>query len=291
MGVSGRFDVWSLAARSLGIAWRQKPLWLFGLLASVNGNTALTVVDEWGPASRQYLMGHSALLVLIVFLVVVGWLALFALNLLSRGALIAGADVASRGGGTTLGVAWGSGLRAFWRLLGLLALAVAAFLVVTGAVIVPLVLPLAAGVPGLVIAIVIGAVLFLPYLGFLFALTFVVTYAERAVVIDGAGVLASVRAGWEITRAHPGRSMLVWLVGVLSTLAYAVALLAALGTLALPFLLVATVSPIAALLLGVPVALAVAAIATGAFGCYSYALWTIAYTELRRSTQALEDLS
>lgn len=281
MGSLEHFDAWNLAAGALRITWRHKSLWIYGFLASLSGRTALSFVDEWGPASRSYLESRPAVLALVVFLVVLAWLLFFSLGLISRGALIGGAGAGSRGLAVTAGGAWRAGLRAFPRLLGLVALAVVAFVTVSAVLAIPLVLPLAAGAAGLAIAVVIGAILFFPYLAFLFGLTFTVTYAERAVVIEDAGVLEAVAAGWNTVRANVGRSFVVWLVMLVSTLAYLFSLVAVLAALAVPFLLLGLMSLPASVVLGVPVGLAVVAVATGAFGCYSYALWTLAYTELR----------
>jgi len=281
MGEDRQFDAWSLAGRALAITWRHRPLWIFGFLASLGGRGVFGLVDEWGPASRPYLLGHPLILLSIIVVLVAVWLAIFVLNLIARGALIAGSDLASRGLGVSLDVTWRRGLRSLPRLLALVALAVAALIVVSVLFAVPLVLPLAAGAAGVAIAVVIGAVLVWPYLAFLFALAFTVTYAERAVVLDGAGVLDSLRVGWEIARGNTARTFFVWLVALVSALAYGVSLLIVVAAIALPCFVIGLASPTLALVLGVPLGLATVAVATGAFGCYSYALWTLAYRQLR----------
>lgn len=279
-------DYWGIVSRSLRIAWDHKFLWFFGFFASLGGGDVIRWVNQGGSFGRQHLLPRAELLALAVMALVVLWLVLFVLNLISRGAVISGASDADSGRPITFEGAWVSGLRAFWRMLALLVLSVLAVVVVSIIFAVPIFLPLVAGVPGIVIAIVIGAILFLPYLAFLFLLTFTITYAEREVVIGGAGVFDAIAAGWALTRTYLAKSLLVWLISLLSGIIFVIGLGIALLVVAVPFVVIGIFNLAAGLVLGIPVGLALVCVALGAYGTYIYSLWTLTYREFRRLGEA-----
>jgi hypothetical protein len=282
MTPAASIDYWSLVSRSLRIIWKHKFLWFFGFFAAGGGGGGLNGVDDAAPYVRDFLFANPAVLVLVIVGLVILWLVLFVLNLISTGALVACTHEASEGRSVTFGQGWRAGLSAFWRLLGVVALALIAFLFVTALCAVPIVLALFGGTSGIVIAVVIGAVLFFPYVAFLFLLTFTVTYAEREVVLRRASVFDAIYAGWDLTKRHIWKSLLVWLIMLGSGLVFGLSLLLVLLILAVPFILIGLANLFAALVLGIPVGLVVIVVASGAFGSYSYSVWTLAYDELKR---------
>ncbi len=282
MTTAQTIDYWGVVQRSLGIVWKHKFLWFFGFFATVSGGNVLSWVDERGEVVRDYMMERVEVLAVLIVFVVLVWLVLFVMNLISKGALIAGASDAGQGGTRpTFEASWTRGLRAFLGMLTLLVMGLVAFLAMSLVCALVVVIPLAAGAPGIVVAIVIGAVLLVPYLGFLFLLAFTITYAERALVVDRAGILDALARGWELTRAHFWESMIVWLMVFLSGLVYFIGLIVVLLVAAVPFVLIGLASLTAGLVLGIPVGIAILALATGAFGTYSHAVWTLTYEDLR----------
>ncbi len=277
-----RLDCWDIVQRSLRTVWKYKFLWIFGFFVSIGGGGASNIAEEAGPAVRDFFMEHVEILVLVIVGLVILWLVLFVVNLISKAALIGATADADRGRDITLRGAWNEGLRAFWRMLGLLVIGVIAFLFVSVVCAIPIVLPLAAGAPGITIAVLIGAILLLPYLAFLFLLAFTITYAEREVVIERAGLGDALRTGWELTKQFFWMSLMVWLVMLLSGIIFAVGLVLVLLVLAVPFVLIGLVNLVAGLALGIPVGIVVVAVATGARGTYGYSVWTLAYMELKK---------
>jgi len=282
-------DYWSLVSRSLRIVWRYKFLWFFGFFASAGGGSGFNWVDDAGPRVRDFFLQNPGILVFVIVGLVIVWLIFFVMNLISTGALVACTHGAGRGRDISFGYGWREGLSAFWRLLGLTVLAILAFLMVTAVCAIPVVLALFGGTAGIVIAVVIGAVLFFPYLAFLFLLTFTVTYAEREVVLAGAGVFDAIYAGWDLTKRHFWRSMLVWLVMLASGLVFFLGMLIVLLILAVPFILIGIANLVAGLALGIPVGLAFLIVASGAYGSYEYSVWTLAYDEFKRIEGAPAD--
>lgn len=275
-------DYWSLVSRSLRIVWKHKFLWFFGFFASAGGGGGLNWVEDAGPRLHEFFLANPGILVLVVVGAVIVWFAFFIMNLISTGALVACTHRASEGQHVTFGYGWREGLAAFWRLLGVAVLALIAFLFVTALCAIPVVLALFGGTPGIVIAIVIGAVLLFPYLAFLFLLAFTVTYAEREVVLRRAGVFDAIYAGWDLTKRHFWKSLLVWLVMLASGLVFGLSVVLVLLILAVPFILIGLANVFVALVLGIPVGIAFIVVASGAFGSYSYSVWTLAYDELKK---------
>jgi hypothetical protein len=275
-------DYWSLVTRSLRIIWKHKFLWFFGFFAAGTGSGGFNWVTDAGPYVRDFILENAAVFVLIVMGLVIFWLVMFVMNLISTGALVSAVREASRGRQATFGDAWREGLGAFWRILGVTVLAIIAFLFVTALCAIPVVLAALGGTSGIVIAVVIGAILLFPYLAFLFLLAFTVTYAEREVVLKRAGVFEAISAGWDLTKRYFWKSLLVWLIMFGSGLAFALGLVLVLLILAVPFILIGLASVFAALVLGIPVGIVVVVVASGAFGAYSYSVWTLMYEELRR---------
>jgi N-acetylmuramic acid 6-phosphate etherase len=275
-----RIDYWAVVFRSLRIVWDRKFLWFFGFFASVNGGTVLNWTAEGRPWLRDYVTARLDLMVVVVAGGVVVWLALFLMNLVSRGALIAGASVADRGADAAFGQTWSAGLSVFPRMLALVVVALLAFLAVSAICAAPIVLSLGGGVPGIVIALVIAAVLAVPYLACVFLLAFTITYAERAVVLENARVLDALGAGWGLARDFFWTSMVVWLIMLLSSFVFTVGLVVALLVLAVPFILIGLVNLTTALLLGIPAGLLFLCPVVGAFGAYQYVVWTLVYRGL-----------
>ncbi len=282
MASTATIDYWSLVSRSLRIIWKHKFLWFFGFFASSGVGGGLNWAEDAGPRLHDFFFVNPGALVLVIMGLVIVWLVMFVMNLISTGALVAATHEASEGRHVTFGYGWREGLRAFWRLLGVTVLAVVAFLFVTALCAVPVVLALFGGIPGIVIAVVIGAILFFPYLAFVFLLSFTVTYAEREVVLRRASVFDAIYAGWDLTKCHIWKSLLVWLVMLASGLVFGISMLITLLILAVPFILIGLANVFAALVLGIPVGVVFIVIASGAFGSYSFSVWTLAYDELKK---------
>ncbi len=280
MTIPVRIDYWDMLQRSIRIAWENRILWIFGFFASATSGNLTSWVDEGRPFVREFFHSRPEVIILAVAALVFLWLLFFVMSLISTGALIGSVKDVRGGERATFESAWGHGLRAFFGVLTLALIAVVAFLAVTMVCVVAVVLPLVAGVPGIVIAVLIGAILLVPYIGFLFLLAFTITYAERAYVIEGEGILEALHAGWELTRAQFWKSMVVWLMLLLSSLVFGLTVVVALLVLAVPFIIIGIVNLTVALVLGIPVGLAFLVVVTGAFGTFVYSVWTLAYYEL-----------
>ncbi len=274
-------DYWDLVSRSAKTAWKYKFLWFFGFFAASGGGNVGRWSEDGASWFRDVLLNNPILLVLIVMGVVILALVFMVMNVICTGGLIRSTSMADRGQPISFSQTWKAGLGTFWRLLGTTLLAILTFLVVTAICMLPILLSVLGGAAGIAIAVLIGAVLFLPYVAFLFLLAFTVIYAEREVVLQGASVLDALRLGWDITRAHLGKSLMVWLVMLLSGLVYGLGMILVLLIMAIPFVLIGIGNLFLGLLLGIPVGIAFLAVASGAYNTYAYSVWTLAYERLK----------
>jgi hypothetical protein len=279
-------DYWDIVVRSLRITWDHKFLWFFGFFAASGGGSVLNWSERGPDQIRDFFLAHVELLALIIFGLVLLWLIFFVMSVISKGALVKSIARADRGEAIGFELAWRSGLKSFWGLLGILITGFVTFIVVTAVCVIAVVVPLAAGAAGVAIAVLIGAVLLVPYLAFLFALTFVIIYAEREYVVGGATFGDAMAAGWTLTRENPGKSLLMWLVSFLSGLAFFVGLAIVLLALALPFILIGLSNLVLALALGIPLGVVVLVLASSAFSTYDHALWTLFYLDIRGTEEA-----
>ncbi len=279
-------DYWDIVLRSQRVVFKHKFLWFFGFFLGSGGGGGGNWGNEIGPEVRHWMITHVELLTVLIVCAVVLWLALVVMSLISKGALISGVSESDQGRQIAFGGQWNIGVRNALKILGLVMLSFAAVLVVMIALAIPILLPLAAGKVGIVIAIVIGAVLFFPFIAFLFALSFTITYAEREVVLRGVDVFSGISAGWEMTKQYAGKSLMMWLVSLASGIVFAMGLVLVLLILAIPFVLIGMANLVLGLVLGIPLGIAVIFVLSGAFTTYTYSLWTLLYNALRADLDA-----
>jgi hypothetical protein len=283
MTAARNIDYWRIVTRSTRMVWDHKFLWFFGFFAGSGGggggnygNIGEHGVDE----IKSFFLSHAGVMVAIIMGLVLLWLVLLVMSLISKGALLSCISRADAGETIRFEDGWRAGLKAFWGMLGIAFIALLAFLVVTTVCVLAVVLPLIGGAAGIAIAVLIGAILFIPYLVFLFLLAFTIIYAERAYVIGGRGVADALFAGWALTRSYFWQSLLMWLVSFASAVAFFLGLIIALLAMAIPFVLIGVASPVVGLAMGIPVGIVALILAASAFSTYDHSLWTLMYGEL-----------
>ena len=290
MTTARSIDYWGIVTRSAGIAWNHKFLWLFGFFAASGGGgggNSMNWRDRGLDEVRDFFMSHIGVMVAVIMGLVLLWLALFILNIISKGALLSCISRADDGEGIRFEEGWHAGIRAFWGMFGIAVAAFIVFLIVTAVCGLAVVLPLVGGAAGIAVGIFIGAILFIPYIVFLFLLTFTVIYAEREYVIRGGGVTDALSAGWELTRSCFRQSLMMWLVSLASSVAFFISLMIVFLAMAMPFILIGIASPIAGLMLGIPVGLMALVLAVSAYSTYDHSLWTLMYRDLTGPSSAV----
>ena len=286
------------------VAWRHKYLWLLGVFAAEAGGLSISASGSvpnsfrWNvplgvEGAGSFLADHWVEFLVVGLGVAVLSLALAVLSIICSAGLVAGVDNAfMRRPGATLPIAWRRGVRLFWRQLGLwllIALIAVVGLVASCLLFLPLVLILVlthAGTAAVVLSALAGLLVFVVAAVPLAAgLQMVSSFADRSLVLEGLGPLASLRSGFRLLRARPGQSVLVCILGL--TLSVAVSLVTTVAGVAafLPLLLLGRAAqafpPLWILvtvagLVTVAVLVAVKAVTTTFFSAY----WTIAWRRI-----------
>ncbi|HMK08459.1 MAG TPA: hypothetical protein VK449_05440 [Anaerolineales bacterium] len=230
-------DYGSILKKSWEITWKNKGLWILGILSgctsgvghpsqtftwktSASENPALGQAISRVPPETWLLIAGCLLVFILVFVAVV-----IVLSVLGQAGLIAGVGHADETGGVKLGEAWNLGRPHFWRLLGLavllfvvallVALLVGFFVVVTFGLGMLCLVPLIC--LGLPLAILISAYLSL---------------VQNDIVLGKRGVFEGLGEAWRLMRAH------CWPVVLMGVILFAIGLVAGF-LLALPMLIAA----------------------------------------------------
>jgi hypothetical protein len=320
-------DYGELIRRSWRMVWRHRFLWVLGLFAaSTVGSCAPT--GGGGPAQYQvgprdveglppqlesalrqipweWLASWQALALIVVAAALLG-LAFLIISLIAQGAMSEATANLALERDSTLGGAWRTGLRLFWRYLGLWLvligvglLAVAATALAVGAMVAMASL---AGDTARWVFIVVGALLGLAALllaapAFI-ALTIVAAFAQRAMAVENVGPLSALETGFRLVRSHLGTSALAWLINLALSIAAGAVIVAAAIVLAIPLggiaavlytttgMSVATVSYAAVGIVTFGLALWLVG---GAINSFFWSYWTYIYLRLTgRLTERLD---
>lgn len=209
-------DIGQLFRRAWEITWKHKILWVFGLLIALASGAGGGSGSGYSLDGSEVRMPHGAVLALLIILALLVLVALIVLATIAQGALIDGARQAHQKGEVKGSEAWRRGTVRFWPLLGIGAL----MFVVVLILIIPLiamvllaVLPVSRGVgagEGGVFAAICGTALCcVPLVPLSIAISLIATYASRACVLDGLGVLASIAKGWQVLKEKLGPTLLI----------------------------------------------------------------------------------
>ncbi len=238
-------DFGNVLTRAWKIVWKNRVLWLFGLLASCGrggggGGGGGTSFDPNNPPlgpDGQFVLPPelertfgsldptlfilaAICLGLLLFVIVV------VVQTLGMGGLIGGIDRADATGAVSFGEAWSVAIAKFLPLLGLTL--ITAIIIIAAALIII--------VPGALLSVAtfgLGLLCFLPLLcvfaiiALLFGL--IIQFAQIGVVIDNLPVINSLRRGWEVFRANPANivilAIIVGVIGFVVSLVLALPLL------------------------------------------------------------------
>ena len=226
------FNFGEILTRAWQIIWKRRVLWIFGMLASCSrggsnvnwnfnssggnggfngGNTNLP------PQFLQFLhfMAQNAvsIIAITIAIVCVVWIVAIFIGTIGRIGLIRGTWLAENEENVAFGHLFSESMPYFWRVFGLSILVGLPFLVVIGGMIAGLVaLGLGASLSHGNNVTLVGFFALLPFflicmcllipIGIVISL--IVRQAERAIVLEGAGVLPALSRGWEIFRDNLG---------------------------------------------------------------------------------------
>ena len=280
-------DYGGLVKRALDIMWKFKYLWIFGFFlefGSGGGGGGGNLPDKFKEPIRDFLtgplVGALIFLLLAAFVVFIIFLILY---IISQGGLIHCVWRIESGENPTLRDGWNAGVKNFWRILGITILIIvfvfAAAVMTLGPFIVLLI---AVKLLGLLSAMVLIPL----FMILVVTIALIDLYAKRACIIEEKGVFDSIAEGWETLQRNLGKSLIMALIGIGSTIVYVIGFLIAGLFLALPFIILGAINLFLGIALGVMVGLIYIAVASGAWGTYIDSLWTLAFLEMKKSKPA-----
>jgi hypothetical protein len=290
-------DYGSVLKKGWDITWKNKGLWLLGILSGCSsgaGNPSQGV--RWTTSGQEYpglertfasipeetwiliFIGLAVFTLLFIAVVIV-------LSILGQAGLIAGVAKADDTGSVKLSEAWKGGLPHFWRLLGLTLLLVAVVLVIALGVGLLAVVTLGVGMLCLLPLICLAIPLGLVVSGYL-------SLVQNGIVLDRQGVFEALGRGWNLLKANFWPVVLVavilWVVGLVAGLLMSAPLLIA----GLPLLAVALSQPDQDLAAFLPLIgcfvlyLPVLIILGGVLKTYVSSVWTLTYRRLTGAAAA-----
>jgi len=280
-------DYGGLVKRALDIMWKFKYLWIFGFFlefGSGGGGGGGNLPDKFKEPISDFLtgplLGALIFLLLAAFVIFIIFLILY---IISQGGLIHCVWRIESGENPTLREGWNAGVRNFWRILGITILIIvfvfAAAVMTLGPFIVLLI---AVKLLGLLSAMVLIPL----FMILVVTIALIDLYAKRACIIEEKGVFDSIAEGWETLQRNLGKSLIMALIGIGSTIVYVIGFLIAGLFLALPFIILGAINLFLGIALGVMVGLIYIAVASGAWGTYIDSLWTLAFLEMKKSKPA-----
>lgn len=219
--------------------------------------------EDWG---IPVFAGALALVAIGVGAVV--GLALWGISTTARGGLIAGVETITAGGMSSFGQAFGAGWQKLWRLLGIGILpAIPGLLIFVVGLGATGILALVSQVfdRGFAMMPRVGAIL-IPVLCVLVPLALVLsllrTFANRACMLEGLGVFASYKRGWDVLIANIGPAIVLFVIQIGVSIALGLVMI-------LPGLLMALCCVLWPVLL----------LIEGTMAAYFSTLWTLAWQE------------
>ncbi len=297
-------DYGKVLARAWNITWRWKILWLLGFLAILSGGGGGNVNYQFSARSRTFELPVIAprwipLLVIAGIAVVLIWITFWVISTIAKGSLIAGVQQVEDEGSTSFRRAWRVGVQKFWSLFGVhlipllagiaFAIAIVAMVLVFGGI-----GALSAGFEnrgGAAAAFGFLGICFVPFCCLfviaMILLAQVITYAERAIVLEGKGAIDALGRGWQVLKDNLGHTVIFWLIFLVIGIVYVAVLGGIMVAVALPFISLFTHgSPdVAAYVVLGSVAFIVLLLilfTNTVLTVFTSAAWTLAYREFTR---------
>jgi len=271
-------------------AWKHKTLWIFGFLISGGGGSNLPNISEkfdnfgMGPLGRgdlyhvkEFILEHLYIIALLAAMALLAFLIWVVLSMISTGGLIDAARQMKNNEPFGFGKAFKTGVKYFWRILGISLLT----FVVAAAFIVFMIL---LGVVAFVIHVGVGILALLVLLPILlvgiFVITITVAMAERYIVIHDRPVFDAITEGYNLWKSNLGPSVVFGLIYIGIGIAVGLSTLVVILFAVIPFIAVGFVNWLIAVVIGVPVVLLILLIVEGFSGSAMHLMATEFYYQL-----------
>jgi len=270
--------------RSFSNAWRYKFLWLFGFFVSISNGFGGGRIwdDKWERSDLGFRFRHffdidPVIIILGVLALVVLGLIFWLLSVLSEGALIHGISRKESGLETGFKECLDKGWNRFFRLLGIIVLAIftAMFL---------LFVLVAFIVPAFFLSKPLGVMLLLMAIPLFFAAVFVIVATEgwaiRYGILFDRPWLESIGQGWNLFKSNIPKTLGVAFSSFLSQLIAWLLLVFCLVIVAIPLVLIGYMNFWAGVIPGAILLFLAVVISSAIFGVFSSSVWTIGFMKL-----------
>ncbi|HEY3444917.1 MAG TPA: hypothetical protein VGK67_01085 [Myxococcales bacterium] len=276
-------DILSIVKQAWKLLWTNKYLWVFGFfMAGVGGGAG-------GPPSKHGTGtggGHEALPIwLWPVLAVAALLAIAALvmHVVSEAALIEGIRERKDEQAFSLREGFRFGLRHFWRVLGVKALAALVVVLVGAAIVAPILVAVTGHAP-LWIGIPVGVLFALVGVPALLTGYFLYEYALRIAVLDGAPATDAYRAAIAFLHGRIVNSIVLAVTSSLSSLVAGLAgLVAAVPAAVVGLAVYAAAGLVPGIVAGAVVLVPLMIPIFGAQGTFRSAVWTLGFLSTRKA--------
>ncbi len=279
-------DYMELVKRSIANAWKYKFLWFFGFFVSITegfgGKLSWTdKLEKWEHVGRfghfRHIDFEPVFLIMLALAAFAVIILFFAMAVLSEGALIHGISRKEKNLETGFSDCWSAGLRRFFRILGIVFLAIVSVVFVLfgcAAVVIPaFFLSTALGILMLLVAIPVFIVA-------VFIVVAVEGWAMRYGIINDIPLLDSIQQGWLLFRNNLGKTIGVAFSSFISQLVMWAMLIICMLVLAVPLVLIGMVDLWFGLIPGISLALIIIILSAAFFGVFSSSVWTLGFMRL-----------
>jgi hypothetical protein len=264
-------------SKAWNIVWNNKFMIVLGILASM-ANFGSSSGGSQGVANDGFNFNYgfsepfrgldipvwAIFLILVIFAIAV---MLWALSLISRGGLVYGADVTSRGQASSFSEAFQAGLKKVWQLIGIGLVPAIPMIGLVGLAFVGFRFYFTnSNIINDTIAYIPNTFLVLPLVGILLlvflVLSLLQTFAERACMLEDTNVFGSYRRGLQVLGKNLGEAIVLFLLQIVVSIVIGIALF-------LPGIIAAMCCILWPLVIAMQ----------GAFAAFYSSLWTISWNE------------
>ncbi len=316
-------DFGEVLTKAWKIVWKFKILWIFGILASCGtrggggfsggGNYQTNSTPGQIPNAPNIPPGlednlfkfvrffeNPAVIAVFISLICVLILLTVFFAIMGRIGLIKGVVEADAGAERlSFGELWKSGLRYFWRVLGLSLLIGSPILLfylalVIGGVLIFLTYlsgsqgsSLGPAAPALLALIPVICILVCVVFLFAIVISFLAPQAERAIVIENEGVIGGLRRGWSVLTKNLGPILIIWFITVVIGVAVGILVALPLFIILVPAFIAfvaggnnPSFAPLIIAGLCLVAYIPVSLVANGILTAYLESVWTLTYLRL-----------
>jgi hypothetical protein len=290
-------DIANIFKRAWEITWKNKGLWVLGILANCSGSSGQSSgnagprveyhfnegdfprFENWIQSVPEETWVTIAIVAAcaIILLALIFWV----LSAIGNGGLISGFHMAEMGEVPTLAGSFRQGIRHFWKLMAIqLVIGLAILLIVVAGIF--------GGVVFSVLTLGIGFLCLLPLVCLLIPLMILLSIytmlTQVALIVEELDILTSFKRSWEIVRAHPGEIILVGLILGVGGFIVGLILMIPIVLMVLPLIFNLVngheIANITNTIVGILLYLPILLVATGIVRTFTTGSWTLTYRNL-----------